>query len=85
MISVFATAILGIVIGVAGKAIMPSKDTGGAFATAVLGICCANLGNSLGWLMDWWPVGSLAGFGVAAATTVLGLIMYRGFAAQAGE
>ncbi|MCC6344809.1 MAG: GlsB/YeaQ/YmgE family stress response membrane protein [Bryobacterales bacterium] len=85
MISVFATAVLGIVIGVAGKAIMPGKDTGGAIATGVLGICCANLGNSMGWLMDWWPVGSLAGFGAAAATTVLGLIIYRGFAAQTGE
>jgi uncharacterized membrane protein YeaQ/YmgE (transglycosylase-associated protein family) len=77
MISVFATALLGLVIGILGKAIMPSNDRGGVMATAVCGICGGSLVGSMGWLMDWWTVGAPMGYAAAAGGALFLLIIYR--------
>ena len=82
MIPVFTTAIMGVLIGLAGRVIMPVKDSGGIMATAVLGICGANLTASIGWLSGLWEVGSLIGYGAGAAGAVAMLVVYRMFSVE---
>lgn len=80
MVSVFTTALLGMIIGFLGKAIMPPDDKGGVIATTTCGICGGSLVGSMGWLMDWWTVGAPMGYAAAAGGAVLLLIIYRIFA-----
>lgn len=79
MVSVFTTALLGLIIGFLGKAIMPADDRGGAIATTTAGICGGSLVCSMGWLMDWWTVGSPTGYIAATGGAVFLLIIYRIF------
>ena len=79
MFSVFSTAILGIIIGFLGRAIMPANDRGGALASTAAGVCGGSLVGSLGWLMDWWAVGAPIGYAAAAGGAVVLLIIYRIF------
>ena len=79
MVSVFTTALLGLIIGLLGKVIMPPGDRGGILATAVAGICGGSLVGSMGWLMDWWTVGAPIGYAAAAGGSLLLLITYRIF------
>ena len=79
MVSVFTTALLGLIIGVLGKAIMPADDRGGMIATATAGICGGSLVGSMGWLMDWWTVGAPMGYAAAAGGSLVLLIVYRIF------
>lgn len=78
-IPVFATALMGLVIGFLGKGIMPSKDTGGAITTSCVGLCGASLTASIGWLMGFWNVGSGTGYAMGIVGAILLLIVYRIF------
>ena len=72
--------ILGLVVGVLAKWIMPGKDPGGVILTTVLGIAGAFIGGYLGSLAG---LGSVSGFNVrslllAVGGAVLVLLAYRG-------
>lgn len=79
MVSVFSTALLGAVLGFLGRGIMPAGDKGGVITTACVGLCGASMTASLGWLMDFWGIGSVTGYGAATAGAVVLLIVYRIF------
>jgi len=79
MVSVFSTALLGAVLGLLGRGIMPANDKGGVITTACVGLCGASLTASLGWLMDFWGIGSVTGYIAATAGAVVMLIGYRIF------
>lgn len=79
MVSVFSTALLGAVLGFLGRGIMPANDKGGVLTTACVGLCGASMTASLGWLMDFWGIGSVTGYGAATAGAVVLLIVYRIF------
>ncbi|MBI3679534.1 MAG: GlsB/YeaQ/YmgE family stress response membrane protein, partial [Acidobacteria bacterium] len=71
MWSVLMTAIIGLVLGALGAAIMPAKDPGGRPATTALGICGAMVGTFFGVMMGWYEAGSMPGFIMAVVGAVI--------------
>ena len=70
---------MGAALGFLGRGIMPSNDKGGVITTACVGLCGASMTASLGWLMDFWGIGSMTGYLAGAAGSVLLLLVYRIF------
>ncbi len=71
--------VLGGVVGVSAKLIMPGKDPGGIFITILLGIAGAFLGGYISTLLGF---GSVTGFNLISLVIAVGgalilLIIYR--------
>ncbi len=73
------TALIGLVVGVVAKFLMPGKDPGGIILTAVLGIGGAYLATFLGQFVKWYQPGEPAGFIAAVLGAMLILWVYRRF------
>ena len=69
------TILIGLVVGVVAKFLMPGKDPGGFIITALLGIAGSMLANFLGSAIGWYKAGDGAGFiaSVVGAMILLGL------------
>ena len=71
--------IMGLIVGVIAKLIMPGKDPGGFIITILLGIAGAFLGGFIGRLLGF---GTVTGFNIgsfllATLGAILLLILYR--------
>jgi uncharacterized membrane protein YeaQ/YmgE (transglycosylase-associated protein family) len=71
--------ILGLIVGVVAKFIMPGKDPGGIFITIVLGIAGAFVGGFIGSALGF---GSVTGFDIRSLLLAVGgafllLVIYR--------
>ena len=76
---VLSWIVMGLVVGILAKLIMPGKDPGGLFVTIGLGIAGAFVGGYLGSLLGF---GAVTGFnfhslGIAVGGAILLLIVYR--------
>ena len=76
---VLSWIIMGLVVGILAKIIMPGKDPGGLIVTVCLGIAGAFVGGYLGSLLGF---GAVTGFNlhslaIAVGGAVLLLIAYR--------
>lgn len=73
--------IMGLIVGIAAKWMMPGKQRGGLFATMLLGIAGAFVGGFIGSLLG---LGSVTGFNagsfiLAIIGAVIVLAIFRGF------
>ena len=71
--------ILGLIVGIIAKFVMPGKDPGGIFITIILGIAGAFVGGFIGSTLGF---GSVTGFDIrslliAVGGSILLLIIYR--------
>lgn len=71
--------IMGLIVGVLAKFIMPGKDPGGIIITILIGIAGAFLGGFIG---SFLGLGSVTGFNVTSFLLAIGgaiilLILYR--------
>ena len=71
--------VLGLIVGIVAKLIMPGKDPGGMVVTILIGIAGAFIGGFIGSLMG---LGTVTGFDlrsllIAIGGAVLLLIVYR--------
>ena len=71
--------IMGLVVGVLAKWIMPGKDPGGFFVTILIGIAGAFVGGFIGSLLG---LGSVTGFNIISLALAIGgalilLFLYR--------
>ena len=73
--------VLGLVVGVLAKFIMPGKDPGGFFITIVIGIAGAFLGGFVGSLAGLGDVDgfNLVSIGLATVGALILLFVYRQF------
>ena len=76
---IFSWIILGLIVGIIAKFIMPGKDPGGFFITIVLGIAGAFVGGFVGSALGF---GSVTGFDIrslllAVGGAILLLAIYR--------
>lgn len=72
------TAILiGLVVGVVAKFLMPGKDPGGFIITILLGIAGSIVAGYLGRSLGWYQFGEPAGFIGAVLGAMLLLFGYR--------
>ena len=71
------TIIIGFVIGLIARALMPGKDVGGFVITAVLGIAGAALGHLIGRTLGLYPEGGAGGLILSVIGAIVLLIGYR--------
>lgn len=71
--------VMGLVVGLLAKLIMPGKDPGGLFITVLLGIAGAFVGGFIG---SFLGLGAVTGFNIGSLLLAVGgaiilLILYR--------
>jgi len=71
------TIIIGLVVGIIAKFLMPGKDPGGFIITTLLGIAGAVVAKYLGEAMNWYAPNEPAGFFASVVGAILLLIVYR--------
>ena len=75
--SIVWTLIIGLVVGLIAKALMPGKDPGGFIITALLGIAGAFIAHLVGRSMNWYADGEPAGFIASVVGAIALLAVYR--------
>jgi uncharacterized membrane protein YeaQ/YmgE (transglycosylase-associated protein family) len=71
------TILIGFVIGIVAKFLMPGRDPGGFIITVLLGIVGSFVASYLGQTMGWYQAGQPAGFIAAVIGAMLVLFVYR--------
>lgn len=77
MIHMIGQALLGLVIGVVAKLLLPGRDPGGLIVTALIGLVGGWVGGRIGRLFGWYEEGHPAGFGMSVVGAMLLLLVYR--------
>ncbi len=75
--SLITTIVIGLVIGVVAKLLMPGRDPGGCIITILLGIAGSFLAGYLGQAMGWYQPGQPAGFIFSVVGAMILLLIYR--------
>jgi uncharacterized membrane protein YeaQ/YmgE (transglycosylase-associated protein family) len=71
------TIVLGFVVGLIAKLLMPGRDPGGFIITILLGIAGAFVAMYIGQHLGWYREGQPAGFVGSVLGAILILIIYR--------
>ena len=71
------TFIVGLVIGIIAKFLMPGRDPGGFIITALIGIAGAMLANLVGTQMGLYGQNELAGLVASVIGAIILLTIYR--------
>ena len=75
--AIIGTLIIGLIIGVVAKLLMPGKDPGGCIITMLLGVAGAFVAGYLGQAVHWYEPGQPAGFIASVIGAMLLLLIYR--------
>jgi len=75
--AIITTIIVGLVIGLIAKFIMPGKDPGGWIVTIIIGIAGATVGTLIGRALGMYGPGDSAGWIISVLGAVLLLWIYR--------
>jgi uncharacterized membrane protein YeaQ/YmgE (transglycosylase-associated protein family) len=75
--SILWAVIVGLIIGVVAKLLMPGRDPGGFIITILLGIGGSLLANWLGHAMGYYRPDEAAGFIASVIGAILILVLYR--------
>lgn len=72
---IIATIVIGFIVGLVAKMLMPGRDPGGYVITALLGIAGAFVANYLGAAMGFYKPNEAAGFiaSIIGAMVLLGI------------
>lgn len=71
------TLLIGLVVGIVAKFLMPGRDPGGFIITMLLGVAGAFVAHAIGRSMGWYAEGEPAGFLAAVGGSILLLLLYR--------
>lgn len=71
------TLLIGLLVGIVAKLLMPGKDPGGFIITMLLGVAGAFLAQWIGQAVGWYEKGESAGFIMSVGGAVLLLLLYR--------
>ena len=69
--------LFGLAVGIVAKFLMPGRDPGGFFITALLGIVGSLVGGFLGRVVGWYGDGDPVGFVMAVIGSIVLLAAYR--------
>lgn len=75
--SIIWAVIIGLLVGIVAKFLMPGRDAGGFIITAILGIVGAVVATFLGQAMGIYAAGQSAGFIGAVVGAILVLFIYN--------
>lgn len=71
------TIIIGFIVGLIAKFLMPGKDGGGFIMTTILGIIGSVVGTYVGSALGWYQVGEGAGFIASVLGAMIVLFLAR--------
>jgi uncharacterized membrane protein YeaQ/YmgE (transglycosylase-associated protein family) len=71
------TLLIGMLVGIVAKFLMPGRDPGGFIVTTLLGIAGAFVAYALGRSMGWYAEGEPAGFLASVVGAIVLLGLYR--------
>ncbi len=74
---ILGTILIGLLVGIVAKLLMPGRDPGGFIITTLLGIAGAFVAKYIGQAMGWYAEGESAGFLASIVGAVLLLALYR--------
>jgi len=74
---ILGTILIGLIVGIVAKLLMPGRDPGGFIITTLLGIAGAFVAKYIGQALGWYAEGQSAGFLASIVGAVLLLILYR--------
>jgi uncharacterized membrane protein YeaQ/YmgE (transglycosylase-associated protein family) len=69
--------VIGLIVGIVAKFLMPGKDPGGIIITILLGIAGSFLAHYIGTAAGWYSQGEPAGFIASVAGAIILLLIYR--------
>ena len=75
--AILSTILVGLVVGVIAKLLMPGKDPGGFIVTILLGIAGAFIATYLGQALGWYKAGQAAGWIMSIIGAMILLLLYR--------
>lgn len=75
--AILALLLIGLVVGVVAKLILPGRDPGGLFITILLGIAGSFLAHYIGAVAGWYAPGQPAGFVASIVGALILLAVYR--------
>jgi uncharacterized membrane protein YeaQ/YmgE (transglycosylase-associated protein family) len=76
-VGIIWTIIIGFIVGLVAKFLMPGRDPGGFIITTILGIIGAVVATYLGQAVGWYGPGQGAGFIASIVGAVIVLFIYR--------
>lgn len=75
--SIIWTILIGFLIGIVAKFLMPGRDPAGFIITVLIGIAGSFIASFLGGALGWYRVGEPAGFLASVIGAMLLLFGYR--------
>lgn len=84
MMGLFSAIVVGLIVGVIAKLLMPGKDPGGFIVTVLLGLAGSFVGGYLGSILGIYESGQPAGWIASVLGAMLLLFLYRMFLKQKG-
>jgi uncharacterized membrane protein YeaQ/YmgE (transglycosylase-associated protein family) len=75
--SIIWTILIGFVVGIIAKFLMPGRDPAGFFITAIIGIVGSIIATYMGRALGFYQVGESAGFIAAVIGAIILLFLYR--------
>ena len=75
--SILWILLIGLVVGLIAKALMPGRDPGGFIITALIGVAGAFVAHMLGRALGWYTEGQAAGFIASVIGAIMLLAVYR--------
>lgn len=75
--SIVWVLLIGLLVGIVAKALMPGRDPGGFIITTLLGVAGAFLAHYIGQAAGWYTEGEPAGFLASVGGAVILLALYR--------
>jgi uncharacterized membrane protein YeaQ/YmgE (transglycosylase-associated protein family) len=77
MLHMIGHALVGLLIGVVAKLLLPGVDPGGWIVTLLIGLAGGWFGGWLGRALGWYKEGQPAGFVMSVVGAMLLLLIYR--------
>lgn len=71
------TILVGFIVGIVAKFLMPGRDPGGFIITVIIGIVGSVIATYLGRAMGFYQLGESAGFIAAVLGSIILLVIYR--------
>jgi uncharacterized membrane protein YeaQ/YmgE (transglycosylase-associated protein family) len=71
------TLLIGLLVGIVAKVLMPGRDPGGIIVTSLIGVAGAFIAHAIGRAAGWYTEGQPAGFLAAVGGAVILLALYR--------
>jgi uncharacterized membrane protein YeaQ/YmgE (transglycosylase-associated protein family) len=75
--SILWTIIIGLIVGIVAKFLMPGRDPGGFVITAIIGVVGSVIATYLGQALGFCRPGESAGFIAAVLGSIILLFLYR--------